>query len=62
MTEIVTDTTQSIEWHETFDGILSKLEEIYKENLELKKELLILKTKKTRKPKTKKPCTTTKQE
>jgi hypothetical protein len=32
------------EWWETFEGVLGKMEELYKENLELKEELSILKT------------------
>ena len=43
------------EWWETFEGILDKIEELHKENLELKEKICILKTvKKPRKPRTKK--------
>lgn len=43
------------QWWETFDGVLLKLEELYKENLELKEKICMLKTvKKPRKPRTKK--------
>jgi hypothetical protein len=41
-----TDTQNELEWWQSLDGILEKFEGIYKENLELKKEIAILKQKK----------------
>lgn len=41
--------TDAPQWWETFDGILEKLEELHKENLELKQEIVKLKKSKTRK-------------
>jgi hypothetical protein len=46
-----TDTQNELEWWQSLDGILEKFEGIYKENLELKKEIAILKQKKPRKVK-----------
>jgi len=51
MDNIIELKDREMEWWETFDGVLSKLEELRKENLQLKEELLILKKRKRRKKK-----------
>jgi cell shape-determining protein MreC len=40
--------TEEKEYFESFDGIIKLIEDLYKENLELKEELNKLKTKKPR--------------